>query len=170
MLSLIILVPSATDNTTPIWGCKSVGKPGYGNVFIVALEGRVSHQTWTESSPSSTFPPISSILAVKHSKCLGIQLWITTSPFDAIAASINVPASIWSGTIEYVAFPCNFFTPVTLITSVPAPCISAPIVFKKFATSTTCGSLAALSIVVIPSASTAASITLIVAPTETVSM
>ena len=169
MPSFIILVPSAIERTTPIWGCKSVGKPGYGRVFILALEGRESHQTLKVSPSSSTLPPISKIFAVKQSKCFGIQLWIFTSPLEAIAASIKVPASIWSGTIEYVALPDNFFTPLILITSVPAPWISAPIVFKKLATSTTCGSFAALSIVVVPSAKTEASITLIVAPTETVS-
>ena len=92
------------------------------------------------------------------------------SPFDAIAANINVPASIWSGTIEYVAFPFNSLTPFIFITSVPAPLMSAPIVFKKFAKSTIWGSFAALSIVVVPSARTAASITFIVAPTETISI
>ena len=48
--------------------------------------------------------------------------------------------------------------------------MSAPIVFKKLATSTICGSFAALSIVVVPSANVAASIIFIVAPTETVSI
>ena len=47
--------------------------------------------------------------------------------------------------------------------------MSAPIVFKKFATSTTCGSFATFSNVVTPSANVAAIITLIVAPTETTS-
>ena len=47
--------------------------------------------------------------------------------------------------------------------------MSAPIVFKKLATSTTWGSFAALSIVVVPSARTADSITFIVAPTDTTS-
>ena len=119
---------------------------------------------------SSTFPPISSILAVNGSKCFVIQFFISKSPLEAIAANINVPASIWSGTTEYVAFPCNFSTPFIFITSVPAPLISAPIVFKKFATSTMWGSLAALSIVVVPLAKTLANITFIVAPTETTSI
>ncbi len=55
------------------------------------------------------------------------------------------------------------------MTSVPAPRTSAPIVLRKFATSTMCGSLATFSRMVSPSASTAASIALMVAPTETVS-
>ena len=92
------------------------------------------------------------------------------SPLDATAASIKVPASIWSGTTEYVVLPFNSFTPFTFIISVPAPLISAPIVFKKLATSTIWGSFAALSITVVPSAKTAASIAFIVAPTETTSI
>ena len=47
--------------------------------------------------------------------------------------------------------------------------MSAPIVFKKLATSTICGSFAALSIIVVPFAKTAASITFIV-DNETISM
>lgn len=45
----------------------------------------------------------------------------------------------------------------------------APILFRKFAKSTICGSLAAFSIVDIPSANTVASIAFIVAPTDTIS-
>ena len=65
-----------------------------------------------------------------------MQFFSKISPFDATAATMNVPASIWSGTIEYVEFPNNSFTPVIFIVSVPAPFMLAPIVFKKFATST----------------------------------
>ena len=65
--------------------------------------------------------------------------------------------------------PTKFLTPLTLITSVPAPFTSAPIVFKKLATSTTWGSFATFSNIVVPSAIVAAIITFIVAPTETTS-
>ena len=122
-----------------------------------------------ESLQDSTFIPISSNLAVKQSKCSGIQFFIVISPLVATAANINVPASIWSGTTLYEVFPDNFFTPLIFIKSVPAPRISAPIAFKKFATSTTWGSFATFSIIVVPSAKTLASITLIVAPTDTLS-
>ena len=91
------------------------------------------------------------------------------SPFEAIAASMNVPASIWSGTTEYWWSPFNSFTPLIFIVSVPAPLISAPIEFKKLATSTMWGSFAQLSKIVVPSASVAASIKFIVAPTEIIS-
>ena len=47
--------------------------------------------------------------------------------------------------------------------------MSAPILFKKLATSTICGSFAAFSITQIPSAKEAAIIMFIVAPTDTLS-
>ena len=49
--------------------------------------------------------------------------------------------------------------------SVPAPFTHAPMLPRKLARSTMCGSLAALCMVVAPSANTAASMALIVAPT-----
>ena len=94
MLSFIVLLPSAIERTTPICGCKSVGKPGYGKVFTVALFGLLLQATLIESPKSSTIPPISNILAVTQSKCSGIQFFINISPLEATAASINVPVSI----------------------------------------------------------------------------
>ena len=112
--------------------------------------------------------PISTSFAVVASRCFGITFLTITSPFVAAAANINVPASIWSGMMEYSVL-CNFSTPRIRITSVPAPLMLAPILFKKFAASTTCGSRAAFSIIVYPFAIEAAIIILIVAPTDTVS-
>jgi len=40
-----------------------------------------------------------------------MQFFMVISPFVATAASINVPASIWSGTTEYVSFFFSSFTP-----------------------------------------------------------
>ena len=121
--------------------------------------------TLTESSYSIIVHPISINLDEIHSKCLGITFLIKISPPVAAAAHINVPASIWSGMVEYTV-PCNFSTPLILILSVPAPLMSAPILFNILATSTICGSFAAFSIIVLPSAITAAKIMLMVAPTE----
>ena len=70
------------------------------------------------------------------SKCFGITFLTNTSPPVAAAAIIKVPASIWSGIMEYVP-PVKRSTPLILITSVPAPRTFAPIAFKKLATSTT---------------------------------
>ena len=52
---------------------------------------------------------------------------------------------------------------------VPAPEILAPQVLRKFARSTICGSRAAFSITVVPSAMTDASMMFTVAPTELLS-
>ncbi len=70
-------------------------------------------------------------------------------------ATRKVPASIRSG-ITSCSAPCSSLTPSTTICGVPAPSIRAPILFKKFAKSTTSGSQAASSITVVPSASTLA--------------
>ena len=61
--------------------------------------------------------------------------------------------------------PFNSLTPSIRITSVPAPRILAPILFKKVAKSTISGSSAAFSMIVFPSAKVAAIITFSVAPT-----
>ena len=90
------------------------------------------------------------------------------SPPVAATAAIYVPASIWSGMIEYVT-PCKCSTPRILMTSVPAPLMFAPIEFRKFARSTTCGSRAAFSMTVSPFAFTDARMMFIVAPTVTMS-
>ena len=68
---------------------------------------------------------------------------------------------------ELRAYKCG--TPSIRIVSVPAPRILAPMLFKKVAKSIISGSLATFSMMVVPVARTAAKITLIVAPTETIS-
>ena len=168
ILSAIVLVPSHNASVTPICGCISVGNPGYGSVFTCVLWSLFFATTRTASSNSSTSQPISSSFAIVASKCFGITLSTVTSPIVAAAANINVPASIWSGIIEYSVL-WSLETPLIFITSVPAPLIFAPILLRKLATSTTCGSFATFSIIVSPSAMAAASITLIVAPTLTTS-
>ena len=169
MLSVTVLVPSAIPKSTAICGCISVGKPGYGSVVTCVCFKCPSDITLTESSNSSTWQPTSNSFAVVASRCFGMTSFTSTLPPVAATANMNVPASIWSGMTEY-SVACNFSTPTILMTSVPAPLIFAPMLFKKFATSTTWGSLAAFSITVLPSAMAAAIIILIVAPTETLSI
>ena len=168
MLSVIVLVPVESPSVIAICGCISVGNPGYGSVLICVWRRRCAATTLTASSDSSISAPISINFAEIVSKCLGITFLIRTSPLVAAAAIMKVPASIWSGITEY-SVSWNFSTPLIRITSVPAPRILAPMLFKKFATSTICGSFAAFSITVLPCASDAAIIILIVAPTETTS-
>ena len=168
MLSVTVLVPSAIPRITAICGCISVGNPGYGSVVTCVWCSFPSEIIRTASSNSSTLHPASTSLAVVASRCFGITSFTSTSPPAAAAANIKVPASIWSGITEYSVL-CSFSTPTIRITSVPAPRIFAPILFKKFATSTTWGSFAAFSITVFPSAMDAAIIIFIVAPTDTLS-
>src|SRR5216117_4057671 len=70
-----------------------------------------------------------------------------------------IPDRIEAGMMS-CSTPCNSFTPSMIKRRVPAPSILAPILFRKFARSTTSGSWAAPSITVVPSASTAAIMTL----------
>ena len=78
-------------------------------------------------------------------------------PFVSVAAARYVPASILSEGMKQSP-PFNSETPVICISSVPAPSIFAPIELRKFAKSTTSGSLAAFLKIVSPSAKTAAMI------------
>ena len=106
-----------------------------------------------------------------------IKADFTFAEWDPFNVPINAPIRTFrlklgelgfTGMIAYsVLWRCS--TPWILITSVPAPLILAPILPRKLATSTTCGSLAAFSMIVLPLAITAAIMMLMVAPTETLS-
>ena len=56
--------------------------------------GLLSIFTLIEDSDSSTVAPASISFAVIGSICFGMQLFITTSPFVAAAATMKVPVSI----------------------------------------------------------------------------
>ena len=87
------------------------------------------------------------------------------SPCVIAAAKAQVPAMIRSGSVACVA-GFNFVTPSIVIVVVPRPEIFAPISIKKLPISTISGSRAALSITVVPLASTAAIMMFSVAPTD----
>ena len=87
------------------------------------------------------------------------------SPPVITAANAQVPARIRSGTVACVV-GFSFLTPVIVILVVPSPWMFAPIAMRNSPRSTRSGSRAALSIVVTPSARTAAVIIFSVAPTE----
>ena len=96
--------------------------------------------------------------------CSGQQRRSVTR-LPAIAPAIkNVPASIRSA-ITVCSAPCSSRTPSITIRRVPAPSIFAPIRIRKFARSSTSGSIAAPSITVVPGTSTAAIIRLSVPST-----
>ncbi len=119
------------------------------------------------SSPSSVFSisaPHSISFAVIALTWSGTAFLIRISPLVIAAATMNVPVSILSGIIPCLQLP-SLATPSILMVSVPAPLTFAPILFRKFARSTISGSSAAFSIMVVPSASTAAIIMFSVAPT-----
>ena len=92
--------------------------------------------------------------------------FILTKPPVIATAVRYVPTSTLSGITLKVA-PSSLSTPSIVIMSVPAPLIFAPISIRQFAKSITSGSLAAFSIVVIPSAKLAAIITFSVPVTLT---
>ena len=93
------------------------------------------------------------------SRCTGSTRFSVTSLPAIAAATRKVPASMRSGMTSCSA-PCSSFTPSMMIRRVPAPSIFAPILLSKFARSMTSGSAAALSMTVVPSARTAAIMTL----------
>ena len=102
------------------------------------------------------------------SRCSGRQSRISTSPRVTAAATSSVPASMRSGMIA-CSMGCSSSTPSIVISDVPAPRILAPILFSTRPSSSTSGSRAAFSSVVIPLASAAAIIKFSVPVTVTMS-
>ena len=86
------------------------------------------------------------------------------SPAARAAATTKVPASMRSP-ITRCSTGCSSSTPSIVTTGVPAPVILAPISLSMFARSTISGSRAALSMIVVPRARTAAMMRFSVAPT-----
>jgi UDP-N-acetylglucosamine 1-carboxyvinyltransferase len=94
MLSVTMLVPSASARVTVICGCISVGNPGYGRVLMLVCRCFGLPTTRTASSNSTTSQPISNNFAEIASRCFGITFLTVISPRVAAAAHIKVPASI----------------------------------------------------------------------------
>jgi len=80
-----------------------------------------------------------------------------SSPPVIAAAMAKTPASIRSG-ITVCSTAASSLTPSTVTKPVPPPVIRAPILVRKAMTSSTSGSWAALSMMVVPGASDAAMI------------
>ena len=87
----------------------------------------------------------------------------------AAAAQRKLPASMRSA-MTVCSAPWRLSTPSIVIVGVPAPETLAPMAFRQSARSTTSGSRAAFSIVVTPSANTAAIIRFSVPVTVTMSV
>ena len=160
----MMLNPGASSISDIICACTSVGKPAYGSVVMSTDFNCPVRRTVMEFPLRSIFTPASRNLSSTACMCSGRAPIIFTSPFVAAAAMANVAASMRSG-ITSCSAPCNSFTPVIVIVGPPTPSIFAPIASKNFARSVTSGSHAALSMIVTPSAKTAAIITFAVPST-----
>ncbi len=124
--------------------------------------------TSIQSVPVVTEAPISRNFNNTASNKAGSVCVARIRPPVITAAAKYEPVSIRSGQTEY-SHPCNSSTPCTIMRSVPAPSIFAPILMSIFAKSTTSGSRAAFSMMVVPSAKVAAIIAFSVPPTVTIS-
>ena len=80
---------------------------------------------------------------------------IRISPPVTAASAMKLPTSMWSGAMSWRAPPSRL-RPCTVSTLEPMPSIRAPIATSSRARSCTCGSEAALRIVVMPGVSAAA--------------
>ena len=108
--------------------------------------------------------PISSKASVKAYKWPVFISFISNFLFNITAAIINVPATILSLIILWLALS-NLLTPSIWIIPLVLILIFAPILFKQSAKSDISGSIAAFSIIVLPFAIADAIIIFSVAPT-----
>ena len=134
----------------------SVGNPGKGAVVRLTAFGCVLRMSSMRPRGSIlSRAPASRNFSRTASPCCGSYPISRIRPRVAAAAKRYVPASIRSEITVWQA-PCSASTPLTVITSVPAPSMIPPIAIKQRAKSTTSGSRAAFSKTVIPRARTAA--------------
>ena len=108
-----------------------------------------------QSLPFFNLRPASFNFTKTTSKVSGRQFLSVISPPVAATAHKNVPVSIRSGMMEWLA-PFKADTPSITKRSLPIPEIFAPIFTKSSAKSDTSGSRAAFSSTVVPSAKQAA--------------
>ncbi len=168
MVSVTTVVPGVSAIMAIHWACMSVGKPGWGMVVMwTAFRPRPMDARRPRPVSSSSRPCSRSFSATIPRSPRRPCRRLTEPPVMAAAAS-SVAASMRSGITSY-SQPDRLLTPRMSMQSVPSPLIRAPIRFRKPARSTISGSCAALCRLVDPWASTAAIITLAVAPTEALS-
>ena len=169
MVSTTRLSPSATAFIAINCACMSVGKPGCSVVRMFTAFGRCCMSMEIQSSPASMMAPASTSLSKTTSMVLGAALRRTTLPPVMATAQRKVPASMRSGT-TLCSQPCSSFTPSTVMVDVPMPLIFAPILTRHSAKSTTSGSMAQFSRMVVPSARVAAISRFSVPPTVIISI
>ncbi len=162
--SVTIPVPSATASAVTAKGMKSVAKPGNGRVCTSIPCGRPSITIRTPSTAGSTRAPRSTSLSAATPRCSTAMPSTVTSPPAMTVAKRYVPPSMRSPMTAWSAGTSSS-TPSMVIVCVPAPSMRAPIFVRNAARSEISGSRAALSITVSPFASTAAVMSVSVAPT-----
>ena len=126
--------------------------------FLTAMGAKLSGV----GSPTITITGVKELHGAEH-EVIADRIEAATFAIAA-AAMAKVAASIRSAMTSCSA-PCNSLTPVMVTVGLPTPESLAPIAVRNFARSTTSGSHAALSIIVTPSASTAAIMALAVPST-----
>ena len=159
------IVPRACVATAIAIDVRSAGNAGHGPSSIFGIAPPRSSRT-ASSWPGGTRtkPPPSSSCTPSRSKAGTIghrSSWtiasIVMSPPVTAAMPMKLPTSMWSGPIV-CSPPPSRDTPVIRRTFEPMPSISAPSETRKRQRSWTCGSQAALEIMVRPGASVAAMI------------
>ena len=169
IVSLITPAPSAMQLSAMNCACMSVGNAGYGAVTRSTARARRPPMSRVMRSPSTSIeaPASRSLSSTESSVSARLPVVVTRPP--VIAAAIRkVPVSIRSGSTSWLP-PCSFSTPWTTIRPLPACSMFAPRALRQSARSTTSGSIAAFSITLVPSASTAAMSTFSVPVTLTTS-
>ncbi len=134
-----------------------MANPGYG--LVITLIGRSGRSIRTDT----TAPWVANSTPICSSFHRTTPKWSReaptrfTSPPVIAAAMANTPASIRSA-ITVCSTAVSSSTPCTVMKPVPPPVIRAPILVRNAMTSSTSGSCAVLSIMVLPGASDAAMI------------
>ncbi len=140
-----------------IGDCRSVAKPGYGLVTTLIGRSGLSRRTFTTAPSVVNSTPICSSFQRTTPKWSRLAPTRLSSPPVAAAAIAKTPASIRSAiTVCSTAF--SWGTPWTVMKPVPPPLISAPILVRNAMTSSTSGSWAVLSMIVVPGVRDAAMI------------
>ena len=135
--------------------CMSVGNAGYGAVVRLTAFGRLPCMSRVMvSSVVSIFAPASTSLDSTASMVFGRARLTVTLPPVIAAATRKVPVSMRSGSTSWRP-PDRRSTPSITRRAVPRPSIFAPSAIRQCARSVTSGSIAQLSRMVVPSASTA---------------
>ena len=96
-VSVITLVPSATESSAIIWGCMSVGKPGNGEVVTSIAPGRTGPRMVTQPGSGTTSAPHLASAWIAAAQCAGSQPSSVRLPPEIAAAARKVAASMRSG-------------------------------------------------------------------------